>query len=218
MKLGANESFNYDEAYFQRHFSSPAYARHLARRNRVLHQLTQRWVQSGRMLEIGFGDDSLLRFYRDSFDTYGVDISEHALKLLGNEYPPDNFVVADVTKNDLPFWGEFDLVMALSVIEHIENPGDVFQRIYTRLKSGGFFALHLPTASNFLTKLQYRVFYDVPEHIYRPSVQELRAALRQVGFVPVDELAAVTIPLRWFIRSEFMLRSTTLYFGIWRKP
>jgi SAM-dependent methyltransferase len=210
--------FQYDEAYFKNHFSSKGYVRQVARRNRFIRDLTGKLAGSGRLLEIGFGDDNLVRHFGDGFQIYGIDISEFALKSLPPHYDPTHFRICDLSAQDVPFDEPFDLVLAINIIEHIREPGPALKRIFNTLKPGGILGLHLPTRSNLLSRLQYRFLYNVEEHTFRPSVPALRKLLAGTGFSVESEYAASFLPLRMPVTSEFIIRSMNLYFGIWRRP
>jgi len=210
------QTFQYDKAYFDKHYSSRAYIRFIAGRNRFIRDEVGRHVPGGRMIDLGFGDDNLVRFFRDRFEVYGTDIAEHALVLLPQDYDRAHFKVANLDEQDIPFGVKFDAVCAVNTVEHLAEPEAVLRRVYDALNDNGVFALYLPTESNWLSRVQYRWFYDVTEHIYRPSVPELEALLERTGFVRRAHFAATFLPLR--LTGRWFLKSVNLYFGIWQKP
>lgn len=207
--------FQYDKTYFDRHYSSPAYRRFILGRNRFIRDEVGRYVSSGRMIDLGFGDDNLVQFFRDRFEPHGTDIAEHALRLLPRDYDREHFKVADLDRDEIPFAGKFDAVCAVNTVEHLAEPEAVLRKVYNALNDNGVFALYLPTRSNWLSRIQYHFFYDVPEHIYRPSVPELEALLERTGFVRRGRFAATFLPLR--LGGRRFLESVNLYFGVWQK-
>lgn len=211
----SKQEFDYDKEYFDKHYSSKFYRKYVGMRNKVIHNEIVKVVKGGRFLEIGFGDDNLLKFFKNDFEIHGIDISEHALKSLPPEYEKSNFKILDVSKSDIPFNQKFDIITMVNTLEHLENPEFTIKNIYNALNKGGIMAQYLPTQSNSFSKLQYKKFYDVEEHIFRPSISDLHSSFKDIGFTPVKELCANFFPLR--IPFRFIIESFNLYFGIWRK-
>lgn len=209
------QPFQYDKTYFDRHLSSPAYRRFILRRNRFIRDEVGRYVSRGRMIDLGFGDDNLVRFFRDGFEVYGSDIAEHSLVLLPQDYDREHFKIVNLDREEIPFDVKFDAVCAINTVEHLAEPETVLRRIHNVLNDHGVFALYLPTRSNWLSRIQYHFLYDAREHIYRPSVPELEALLERTGFVRRGRFAATFLPLR--LGGRWFLESVNLYFGVWQK-
>ena len=207
--------FHYDEVYFERHYATPFYRRYISVRNGFIRGEVAKLVPSGRFLEVGFGDDSLIRLFDNDFDVFGVDISEFAVREITTRYPPANFKVCDISRDKVPFDGDFDVVCAINTVEHLENPGFALQNVSDSLGGNGVLAVYLPTRSNIFSRVQYKMLYDVEEHVFRPSVQGLRNLLRGAGFGVCKEYAASFAPLK--LSGDFILKSFNLYFGLWRK-
>ncbi len=205
----------YDEDYFTRHYSTPLYRRYIAMRNVFIRGEVAKLVSSGRFLEVGFGDDNLIRLFDKDYDVFGVDISEFAVREVTKRYPPAHFKVCDISEEEVPFDEKFDVICAINTVEHLENPVFALQNAFDSLKKKGVLAVYLPTRSNVLSRVQYRLFYDVEEHVFRPSVRALRSLLRGVGFRVCTERAASFAPLK--LSGDFLLQSFILYFGLWRK-
>lgn len=205
----------YDEEYFERHYSTPFYRRYIAVRNGFIRSEVTKLVSSGKFLELGFGDDSLIRLFEKEFDVFGIDISAFAVEEITKRYPPTHFQVCDVSSEKVPFDGAFDVICAINTVEHLENPRFALQNVSDALKRDGVFAVYLPTQSNLLARAQYKILYDVEEHVFRPSVQSLRNLLTGLGFSVCKEYAASFIPLK--LSHDCILESFNLYFGLWRK-
>lgn len=209
-------SCEYDEKYFKRHYSTDLYRRYLDVRNRFLWKRATAYVPAGRFLEVGFGDDNLVKFFRGDFEVYGVDISGFAVEeIVGRGYHPANFRICDVCRERIPFEGGFDLICAMNTIEHLEDYRAALRNISDALRDGGIFAAYLPIQSNFLSRLQYRFLYDAEEHVFRPSHDFLSGLLAGMGFSLCEECCATFIPLR--VTSRAAISSFNLYLGIWRK-
>lgn len=211
----SHAEFDYDAAYFDKHYASPLYRLYVTMRNRFIWREVTRHATSGRFLEIGFGDDNLIRFFRDDFDVFGIDVSEFAVESMPAEYAPDQFAVSDIAQEPIPFEGVFDVICAVNTVEHLADPRFALANIAGALAPGGVLGVYLPTESNQLSEIQYSLLYDVEEHIYRPSVRSLRTLLSDVGLEKQDEYAASFMPLK--VSRPLLLESLNLYFGVWAK-
>jgi SAM-dependent methyltransferase len=209
-------SFRYDEEYFRSHYSTSFYRRYVAIRNEFVRNEITKLVSSGKLLEVGFGDGNLIKSFESDFDVFGVDISELAVREITQRYPSANFTVCDISKEKVPFDETFEIVCAINTVEHLENPRFALQNIFSSLKRAGVFAVYLPTQSNIFSRVQYKILYDVEEHVFRPSITSFRSLLTGLGFSVCKEYAASFLPLK--LSSDFFLRSFNLYFGLWKKP
>ena len=209
-------SFHYDEEYFKSHYSTSFYRRYIAIRNEFVRSEITQLVSSGKLLEVGFGDGNLIESFKSDFDVFGVDIFEIAVREITKRYPLTNFKVCDISKEEIPFDEDFEIICAMNTVEHLENPRFALQSIFDSLTRAGVFAVYLPTQSNILSRVQYRIFYDVEEHVFRPSVKSLRNLLTGLGFSVCKEYAASFLPLK--LSNDFILESFNLYFGLWKKP
>jgi SAM-dependent methyltransferase len=209
-------SFRYDEEYFKSHYSTSFYRRYIALRNKFIRREVTQLASSGKLLEVGFGDGNLIESFESDFDVFGVDIAEIAVREITKGHTASHFEVCDISKERIPFDEKFEVVCAINTIEHLENPRPALQNIFSSLKRAGVFAVYLPTQSNIFSRVQYKILYDVREHIFRPSVKSLRNLLTGLGFRLCKEYAASFLPLK--LGLDFVLESSNLYFGLWRKP
>lgn len=208
-------NFHYDEKYFRRHYSTLFYRHYIAIRNKFIKSEIIKLISSGKFLEVGFADDNLIKFFKNDFDVFGIDISEFAIKKIKEKYNRTHFKICDISKEKILFDEKFDVVCAINTVEHFENPKFALQNIFNSLKKNGFFGVYLPTQSNIFSNAQYKILYDVEEHIFRPSIKSLKELLTRLGFNVCKEYAVSFIPLK--ISNEFILESFNLYFGLWRK-
>ena len=209
-------SFQYDAEYFGSHYSTSFYRRYIAFRNKFIRGEVAKLASSGKVLEVGFGDGNLIESFGSDFDVFGIDIADIAAREITKGHPASHFKVCDISKEEVPFDEKFEIVCAINTVEHLENPRLALQNIFHSLKKGGVFAVYLPTQSNIFSRIQYKILYDVREHVYRPSVKSLRNLLTGLGFCLCKEYAASFLPLK--LGPDFVLESFNLYFGLWRKP
>jgi len=111
-----------------------------------------------RAVELGFGGRQNLRWLSELCETLTiVDIVDRAGEL---EFPNLRFVEGDLNKN-FPFRSsEFDLVIALMVIEHLFDPFHSFSQVSRILKPGGKTIINLPLVTGI--KNRVRLLFGIP--------------------------------------------------------
>jgi 2-polyprenyl-3-methyl-5-hydroxy-6-metoxy-1,4-benzoquinol methylase len=139
--------------------------------------LVERWAPERRsdaaLLDVGCGYGHLLARFRDHFELYGVELSEHAVEEAQRRLPRAHVLRADLQEG-LPFRGRFDVVLAINVVEHLEDPQAGVAALAGALRQGGVAVIHLPTINGPVSRGIYRFAYAAdPTHIYRPSSREV---------------------------------------------
>src|SRR5262249_42086546 len=83
----------------------------------------------------------------------------------------------------LDFDGEFDLVVSVDNLEHVEDDVTAMRGLLRALRPGGRLVVHVPGYERRWLVFGRRVNFDVPGHV-RPGyrVEELMAKLGQAGF------------------------------------
>jgi len=97
-----------------------------------------------------------------------------------------------------------DFVTMNAVIEHINNPNNIFNEIRRILKDGGFLFIRTPN-----WKLDYKNFYNDPTHVKPYSADTLRSLLELFGFEVIHLEPGLIlksdlyyrIPFKWKIAS-----------------
>ncbi len=117
--------------------------------NLKLNFLTEVFPTKAKSLEVGCGSAFVsLYFAKRGYQTTCLDVNENILAIAKENYRKENakgkFVVGDATK--LPFKDNtFDVVSSFGLMEHFENPSQVFSEMVRVLRSGGtFFADIVP--------------------------------------------------------------------------
>jgi len=139
-----------------------------------------------RILDVGCGDGRLLELLRDfgspDWELVGVDFDAGAVehcRSLGFE--------AHVSRvEDLPRDGRgFDAITMLQLIEHVDDPVKICERVFDLLEPGGAFIVETPNVAG----LDYRLFrgrhwghYHFPRHWNLFSTPALHRMLRESGF------------------------------------
>jgi 2-polyprenyl-3-methyl-5-hydroxy-6-metoxy-1,4-benzoquinol methylase len=151
---------------------------------RSRHRLLKRIVydqlaQAGKikLLEIGCGTG---RFIREIVDNKNLEITGSEIYLKGILYAKKNipnvdFIQFDVTQGLIG--EEFDLIIALDVVEHIENDVAALSNIYKMLRKGGGLIITVPQHMFLWSRLD-----EILKHKRRYSRRELVAKLQENGF------------------------------------
>jgi SAM-dependent methyltransferase len=171
-----------------------------------------------RILEIGCGSGALLQDLQEKNTVYGMDVADEALKIC-RERGLDCVSLADVTA--LPYADEsFDTVVAIDVLEHIDDESAALREVNRVLKPGATLIVTVPAFQMLWSRR------DVDHHHKRRySVKEIRRRIREGGF---RVLKATYINLPVFFPLFFMLKtghlsandttSVSRDFGIVPKP
>ena len=139
-----------------------------------------------RILDVGCGDGRFLGLLRDFGDEewslVGVDFDESAVE----QSRARGFEAHATRVEDFEGQDEsFDAVIMLQLIEHVEDPTLICERVYSLLKPGGIFIVETPNTAG----LDYQSFtgmhwghYHFPRHWNLFSSESLERMLRKAGF------------------------------------
>lgn len=174
------ESYNYADRPLGR-FSMYWFAR------RYYAALVRRYapVGGGRLLEMGAGLGHLLGLLQDDFACIGIDIAEYSVEQIRKNAPRAEGIT--MSADDLSRFvdGEFSVVVALHLVEHLPDPPDTIRQVNRILRPGGLFLFATPNPGYSL-----RRFKDVntdaigkdPTHINVQPPAQWRAWCNVSGF------------------------------------
>jgi SAM-dependent methyltransferase len=109
------------------------------------------------------------------YRTTGLDISRGVLDLL--DTPQRSLVEADLSRPvATEFRGTFDAVLALDVIEHVDDDREVVTNLGTLVKPGGWVIVSVPALPSLFSE-----FDRVQGHRRRHTVESLRSAFAGSG-------------------------------------
>jgi SAM-dependent methyltransferase len=180
----------YDSSYY-RHICGECQTRFDRARDRRVEDLVARHAPRPRddpaLLDIGCGYGHLLTRFADRYRLYGVELSDHAAAAARANLERAVILRADVQRG-LPFGPHMDVVLAVNVIEHLDDPKAGADAIAAVLRPGGLCVIHLPTINNRASRIVYRLAYARdPTHVYRPTGREIRALFESAGFRTVED-------------------------------
>ncbi len=171
---------------------------------KICPKIRNRKPQDVRVLDLGCALGNLLALFdKDGFITYGLDISEFAIKKAAKRTKA-KLIKADLNKG-LPFEANFfNVITAIDVIEHLQSPYNFLLEAKRVLRKDGLLFLQTPNISSLFVKiLKDKWFgYQDKTHLYLFSKESLKFLLRQAGFeVLKDEV--VFYPAPSFLRPVF---------------
>jgi SAM-dependent methyltransferase len=134
-----------------------------------------------RVLDVGCGWGTMLEsLERRGYQTAGVDISRRTLEKL--DRPERLLYTADLSRDLPPEASGFDAVLALDVIEHIDDDGNAVSKLEQLARPGGVVIVSVPALPEFFTE-----FDDIQGHRRRYLPETLRAAFQDSGLV-IDQI------------------------------
>jgi len=180
---------HYDEAYYSEWISSQKVPREKLWRDR-LDELC-RHKNKGRLLDVGAGDGTFLRFAKEAgFDVCGTEISAYAGERIGELYSVPVSIGA-LHKAGYPS-EHFDIVTLYHVIEHVDDPARYLTEAHRILRTGGLLVVACPNVESKFFNLSYFLFKgkrfrlfsrnDKEVHLFHFSPNTLRRLLENKGF------------------------------------
>lgn len=159
----------------------------------------------GAVLEIGCSSGFLLHDLKQAFphaEIVGADIVVKPLERLGESLPGVQLVQMDLLQCLLREQ-QFDAVVALNVLEHIEEDGAALEKMARLLKPGGILVLEVPQGPNL-----YDYFDAYLRHFRRYSKKDLLAKIAASGLQlqRFDFLGFVPYLAFWIVKKLNRLR------------
>lgn len=148
-------------------------------------------------LDVGCGvGDVSVHLAKKGFSGIALDMSDQAFKAAKNNLQQFN----DVTVENMSLFemeGSFKTLLAMDVIEHIENDTDAFNKIASLIEPQGHLILSVPTNPR-----EWRWDDDFYGHVRRYDKKQLSDKLISCGF-EVVEVLDFTFPVFWMMRRMY---------------
>lgn len=100
--------------------------------------------RGGRLLELGCGLGHLLQLLDQDFRCFGVDIADFCIRRTLSTAPGATGLVADAGSPGIFRPQTFQAIVALHVLEHVENPANAIAEVHRLLEPGGVFLFATP--------------------------------------------------------------------------
>jgi SAM-dependent methyltransferase len=137
------------------------------------------------MLDVGCGPGFRLEAMRRiGWHVWGVELDPTSGALAAERAgSPDRVIIESVTNARFDS-GQFDLVTASHVLEHLQAPLEALGLIHDWLRPNGTLIVWVPNFGSFERRLFGRHWagLDVPRHLYHYSLESLTTALEMSGF------------------------------------
>lgn len=134
-------------------------------------------------LDLGSADGSFVKVLKENgFNALGLDIKDL-------NFENDRFTQKDDT---------FDLITAISVIEHLSNPNNFLTEVKRVLKKDGFFILVTPN-----WKFDMKNFYNDPTHIKPYTTTSINFLLESFKFKNIKIVPWLVCKPSWMWKIPF---------------
>ena len=143
--------------------------------------LINKHLKNGKVLEIGCSNGVFLDLFKEAgWETWGVEPSETArsAQRKGHRVTKSNFEKVELPTNS------FDLVVMNHVLEHMDQPATVLEKVFSVLKKDGFLFVDVPNAGGLGAKLlgKHWPYYLPHEHKHQFTRRSLTDLLWAAGF------------------------------------
>ena len=148
----------------------------------------QAFPSGGNVLDMGAGYGLFLKTFSPSWKPYATEGSPTTRAKLAAEAIN---VFPDLSAASASMAGQFQLVTAFQVIEHIAEYREVFAAVRRLLGPGGAFVLSVPNRDEMDAREKITHAHDMPpNHINKWTANSMGLALRQAGFDTVESQIA----------------------------
>lgn len=142
----------------------------------------EKFKKTGNLLDVGAGCGFFLEIAKQrGWNAIGTELTDQAIEQCENKgLTMFKGEIQDIDFGDL----EFDIVLSIEVIEHINNPIEYVQKCGSILRKGGLFYLTTP---NFNSYLRYRLkenynVIEYPNHLCYFTRKTLKKLFTDNGF------------------------------------
>jgi SAM-dependent methyltransferase len=173
-------------------------------RNRVISDVIRRFTDASRaldLLEIGCGIGGVVAELRrfENLRLTASDVYLDGLRYARARFPAIDFIQLDATS--MPFHGEFDIVGAFDVLEHIDDDAAVMHGVRGALRAGGLFVVTVPQHP-----WMWSAIDEIVRHKRRYTRSALLGRLRDAGFDILFCSSFVTALFPAMAASRFLAR------------
>jgi len=158
----------YDRSYYKKQYRD--YERQNPTRKLLFYRsLAEKAVEGilcPRVLDVGCAFGHFLSLLPTHWERCGIDASEYAIGKASRHVPDARFAIAGSERH--PFDGDFDVITAFDVLEHVEGIEDMFDWIAGSLRPGGGLVFVVPVYDG-PAGLLVRLLDRDPTHIHKKS-------------------------------------------------
>jgi SAM-dependent methyltransferase len=174
-----------------------------ARNELIVWAMKRYFPDCTKFLEIGCGTGFVLSRIRGEYpaiELVGSEISSAGLEFAAARVPSADFYQMDA--RGIPFRGEFDVIGAFDVLEHIDEDESVIAQVCKALRPGGGFLATVPQHKSLWSQQDVHA-----HHARRYSADELCRKVEAAGFEVVRMVSFVSLLLPMMVASRLRMRS-----------
>ena len=183
-QIDSEDSSRFYPADYNPHLIKQARASKRIRKPDLPEEMLASLGPDSKVLDVGCGSGDFLNCIRHHLHcrVSGVDTSQQAAFVAKQQYQIDVFQgrILDAPIED----NTFDLVTAMSCIEHMNDPAAAVRRIWSLCKPKGWFYLKTPNFNSLAAKWFKDRWYnlDCPRHLYLFTPATIKALLTEYDF------------------------------------
>jgi 2-polyprenyl-3-methyl-5-hydroxy-6-metoxy-1,4-benzoquinol methylase len=163
-----------------------------------------RYVHSGPILDIGTATGFFLDEVRaqKNFEPYGVELSEYAGGIAAEKFGKDRIHIGTV--ETAPFPPAFFSAVAMSdLIEHVQEPLALLQKVHQLLRPGGVAMIMTPDPASLTRKLMGPKWTHFKlEHLFYFTPESIRKLASDVGFRVLSTSRAKKLMTLKYLRDQ----------------
>ena len=207
--LAAEDGAGFRSEYFADLANLEAHNFWFRARNRLIIWALRRYFPLARsLLEIGCGTGFVLSGIEaeiPALKLFGSEVHSNGLRLAAQRVPTSQFFQMDA--RHIPFAGEFDVIGAFDVLEHILQDEEALTAMFKAVRSGGGVILTVPQHP-FLWSRQD----EYACHVRRYTLAELKIKVERAGFTVTRTSSFVSVLLPVLAIARWRKRGPTQEF------
>lgn len=147
-----------------------------------------KFIKSGdKILDIGAGFGEIIKFLPEGVNYTGIEKNDYLFNFLKESFKDKKFYFGDANEKINKIEDKFDVILLLSVIEHLENFENFLKTLKEKLKDNGKILIYSPSPFskfflNFFSKLGLLSRFAADEHKKIYSLKELKKILIGNGY------------------------------------
>jgi len=164
-----------------------------ARRERLIRTLaaTRLQLDGGDLLEIGCGAGFSVDYLDSDWSRFvGIDYSERLIGIARQRHPGDAVEFHATSLEAFETGDRFDLIFLIGVLHHMDDPAGNLDRMFNRLKPGGWLAMNEPQNGNpligGLRRLRKSLDASYSEDQATLGYVEMKTLLAAAGFTDIQ--------------------------------
>ena len=150
----------------------------------------RRHASGGRLLDVGCAYGFLLRRLESEFETFGLDVSEHAVEKARSVATQSQLQVHNILE-PLPFDDHsFDVVTMTDILEHVPGPAGILAEVARVCRRGAVVYIATPNR-NLIRRTLYWIPDRMEHHTSLLSFAQLGQLLQEAGFETIERFTSI---------------------------